>query len=187
MYKIVLNDDEIREAQQFADEVVSTVSSYYRDRGQSNIDNIKKQTFIGKLGEYGARSWLLLQGYQCSDINLTVTYNKTFDADLILNNGIKCHVKSQDLESANRFGISWTFQFSGQGGGHRDKEIFDNYDLEDRVVFCLVQSPVVYICAQVYVSQLHEMSLFGLPKKESLRGIKKVVYYDSIPEQLRVK
>ncbi len=173
-------------AQHFANEVVSTVTGYYKNRGQSNIDNIKNQTFIGKIGEFGARSWLLSQGYQCTDINLTVTYNKTFDADLILNKNIKCHVKSQDSESANRFGISWTFQFSGQGGGHRDKEIFDKYDIEDRVVFCLVKSPVVYICAQVYVFQLHEMNLFGLPKKESLRGIKKVVYYDSIPDNCRI-
>lgn len=186
MIEIEIKPEEIISATLFSEKVIPTVTGYYKKRNQYDIEIIKHQTFIGKMGEFGARAWLINTGNPCSPINLDVTYNKTFDADIIIRENIRCHVKSQDKISANKFGISWTFQFSGSGNGHRDSEIFDNYAQNDIIIFCLVDSPKVYICAKINVYQLHELGLFGNPKKESLIGIKKVVYFDSIPYEYRI-
>lgn len=186
MFEIEISPEEITSAELFSEKVLSTVLGYYKNRNQYDIEIIKHQTFIGKMGEFGVRAWLIKNGAQCSAINLDVTYDKSFDADLLIRENIKCHVKSQDIISAKKFGTSWTFQYAGRGNGHRDSEIFDNYNHDDLIVFCLVDNPKVYVCAIINVYQLHELGLFGEPKKESLIGVKKVVYLDSIPNKYKV-
>ena len=186
MIEIIVNPQEIESATRFANQVVGT-NRYYSDRGQSNKDTIIHQIFVGKVGEYAVRQWYVQKGFTCSEVDVTVTHKKTFEPDLRVD-GHACHVKSQSMESAQRFGISWTFQFAGSSGaGHRDHEIFDTYSEHDRVIFCVVNPPAVKIMAEVKVTDLHQLGLFDLPKKKELVEYKRVVYFNKIPRELLVK
>lgn len=186
MIEIIVTSQEIENATRFANEVVGT-NHYYSNRGQSNKDTIIHQVFVGKVGEYAVRQWYIQKGFTCSEVDITVTRKKTFEPDLLVD-GQACHVKSQSMESAQRFGISWTFQYAGSSkSGHRDYEIFDTYSEHDRVVFCVVSPPVVKIMAEVMVPDLHQLGLFDLPKKKELMEYKRVVYFNKIPGKLLAK
>jgi len=186
MIEIIVTPQVIEIATRFANEVIGT-NHYYSNRGQSNKDTIIHQIFVGKIGEFAVRQWYIQKGFACSEVDVTVTRKKTFEPDLRVD-GHACHVKSQSMESAQRFGISWTFQFAGsKGAGHRDHEIFDTYSEHDRVIFCVVNPPAVKIMAEIKVSDLHKLSLFDLPKKKELAEYKRVIYFNKIPGNLLVK
>lgn len=188
MYSIV--DAELEKVQYFSLLILPTLY-YLGSRNQSDLDVIQHQTTIGKLGELAVRRMIQSQGVNCSHVNLEVTTLKSWDADLIIAGRIRMHVKSQDVPSAIRFGLSWTFGIgdkNGNKGGHLDKEIFDSYTDTDMVAFCLVneEDGWVGICAELPVYKLHDLNLFRDPKKKALIGIKKVVYFKDIPVEYRV-
>lgn len=185
MAKYPLPQSDIIRAYQFSEGVIPTLP-YLRNRNQEDLEIIKYQIIIGKLGELGAKKWLEDLGEKCSEVDFEITENKTYAPDLMINEEIHCHVKSQDLNSARTFGLSWTFQFSGNGIGHTDSRIFEDYNENDVVIFCLVNGSLVYIKAKIPVKKIHELDLFKEPRKESLAGIKKVVYFEDIPEDYRV-
>lgn len=162
---------------------------YLVDRNQSDLSIIQRQIITGILGEFAVRRMLTLRGAPCSPVNLEVTNNKSFDADLIIAGRIRVHVKSQDVPQAKGFGLSWSFGIGdkdGNKGGHRDKEIFDHYTDTDMLITCLVADDWVGVCAEIPVHKLHDLNLFRDPKKKKLIGIKKVVYFKDIPVEYRV-
>lgn len=186
VYSIV--DSELKQAQDFATRLMPTIC-YLVDRNQSDPAIIQHQNVIGKLGEFAVRRLLKSRGLNCSPVNLEVTNNKSFDADLIIAGRIRVHVKSQDVPQAKGFGLSWSFGIGdkdGNKGGHRDKEIFDHYTDTDMLITCIVADEWIGVCAEIPVHKLHDLNLFRDPKKKALIGIKKVVYFKDIPVEYRV-
>ena len=177
---IELTDDEKKESEIFAENSIKT-HSYYKFRNQRDPKTIQNQIAIGKKGEIGVLKWLRKQNIECSNIDFTVTENKSFKPDIMIDKNIACHVKSQSNESALKYSKSWTFQYSGKGAGHLDKDIFLDYGENDFVVFCIIENGNVEICARIPISELHRLGLFKEPLKDSLKGIKKVVYLKDIP------
>jgi hypothetical protein len=172
----------------FAHKVVDTNKSYYAQRAQTDINAIIYQIIVGKMGECAVAQWATSTNRVCSKVDFSITKDhKSFAPDLIIS-GKNVHVKSQDVISAERFGLSWSFQYGEGKAGHCDKEIFLEYGKDDSVVFCKVNVDKleVNILAVLRVGLLHSKQLFKEPKKESLKGIKKVVYYDSIKNLSKV-
>lgn len=93
-------------------------TSFYARRGQNNAKKRQQDAMVGKLGEFAVCSFLRDKGFELDepDTEIYKANKKSFKADLFVN-GIPIHVKSQSAESAERYGSSWTFQFSGDGGG----------------------------------------------------------------------
>lgn len=183
MSVITLTDLDLKMCEEFAHDVYDTVP-YFKDRGQTNKSAILFQTATGKLGEIATRNWLISRGHTCTDVDFAITRNKSFSADLTVDENIPCHVKSQDVESGNRFGVSWTFQYGKTRGG--DVEIFNPTNKTQVVVFTTLNFPYAKIQAQARVWQLHALNLFDLPVKESLRDSKRVVYLKKMPKQFLV-
>lgn len=179
---------ELEQAQDFSTRLMPTLS-YLSQRNQSDPEIIRHQNLVGKLGEFAVRRMLTNNGTACSPVNLEVTTHKSWDADLMIAGRVRVHVKSQELEQAQRFGLSWTFGIGDKNGnkhGHQDKEIFKDFTAADMVVFCLVCDEWIGVCAQLPVHKLHALNLFHDPLKKSLVGIKNVVYYSDIPFEYRV-
>ena len=89
---------------------------------------IKHQTSVGKMGELIACDWLRKKGYNCSDPDFTIYSgrNKSWDSDMYISSSdgkFKLACKTQDEESARRYGRSWIFQKGGHGYGHTDPVI----------------------------------------------------------------
>ena len=188
MRMYAIDVDELKQAQDFSTRLMPTLT-YLGSRNQSNSELIQHQNVVGKLGEFAVRRMFQNIGADVSPVNLFVTTQKSWDADLLIAGRIRVHVKSQDVPSALGWGLSWSFGIGdkdGNKGGHRDKEIFDSYRDVDQVVFCLVSDEWVGICAQIPVHKLHDLNLFRDPKKKSLVGIKRVVYFKDIPIEYRV-
>lgn len=185
MTRITISDEDYLRACKFSEQVLPTNINYFFERNQSSAKVAKSQIVIGKLGELAVYNWLTGLGKNCTDVDFNVTSKKSYMADLVVDD-TNCHIKSQHINSAKRFGLSWTFQFSGNGRGHRDHEIFDNYNKDDFVFFCLVESnKLVDIKSVVRLGYLHKYGLFKDPIKKNLVKIKKVVYFEDIPPKYR--
>jgi len=180
MTNIEITDIQFNQIKNFANEVYPTIQSYLSDRNQTNKETVINQIIVGKIGEVGAREWITTWG-KPSDVNFSVTKDKSFDPDLTVTVSYKMHVKSQSSEQARRYGTSWTFGYGKNG--NRDKEIFDNPHKNDFVIFCLVHGKLVEIKAVMRVPELHKLKLFKLPKKESLKNVKRVIYLNDIPKK----
>lgn len=100
-----------KKCEKFAEEAIESSKNLYYYRGTKNLDKIKEDIYVGKMGEVGV--YLHLKGYGCSkpDFAIYKGRRKSFDADLFVNQ-IPTHVKSQTKESANRYGNSYLFQKS---------------------------------------------------------------------------
>ena len=105
-------------------------------RNQTNKSAILSQTTVGKIAEWAVTFFYSDKGYQMSapDMKIYAAPNKSFDADLLMN-GTPLHVKSQSIDSANRYGTSWTFQYGGKGTGHKDPLI---NRVDENVALCVV-------------------------------------------------
>jgi len=179
--EFLISKEDFTKCAKFAKDVIAT-NSIYAQRGQTDVARIMLQIITGKMGELAARNYLMGLGKKCSDVDFSITKNgKSFDADLVTENK-NVHVKSQDIQSANIFGLSWTFQWGGDGKGNVDTKIFNTYSQTDAVIFCLVnvETLTVEVKAANHVSWLHKNNLFKEPTKENLKGKKKVVFYSDI-------
>ncbi len=172
--KIVLTDNLIEKARQFADAV--TLTTNYSDANQTKIDKIKKDHFVSKLGEEAA-AFVLSQYAKVEGPDYTIyqAKEKSWQADLFVNE-IPVAVKSQTTSAAIRYGLSWTFQ-----AGIKRKDI-------------ILQQPEKWVCFVEYDDyhspyqtcfvlppfQVKEL-VFDEPKLAYLKDHKKVVYANSLP------
>lgn len=164
-----ISDKHSEKVMDFAEKVSLTTN--YSDCGQNDYRLKVYQHYIGKMGEL-ATFLYLRKGYEINEPDFKIYHgkDKSWDSDLKVGK-VHISIKTQDISSAKRFGLSWTFQHIN--GGRSDASIksetlviptlYDNsyYDKTRIVLFPSIDIRDV---------------VFGEPKKESLKGKKLVMY-----------
>lgn len=155
--------------------MVGTNIDQYKKRNQSNPEKIKQQIVTGKLGEIAVSR---LFGTNEPDFAIYEKKKKSFDKDLVLAD-LHLHVKTQDKESADKYGTSWTFQYSGGGFGHTDK-LITQPGANDVAVFVTVDRQKLECAIFGTVRCMLLTQILSLPKLIQLYGSKRVVYAENI-------
>lgn len=166
---VYLSSKKVEHARQFAKAVTSTVN--YRDSNQFNSKKIQTDHFISKLGEEAVRQ--VYEQFGCSvigpDYEIYEGKNKSWEEDLQINQ-IPLAVKTQPKSSAQKYGLSWTFQSSER---RRDPILQQANNW-----VCFVGCNDVdghYNCYVYPPFQIKEL-VFRAPKLAKLKGKKQVVY-----------
>jgi hypothetical protein len=166
---VFLSNDCIEKARLFAEKVLPTVN--YRDTYQTVDKKIGEDHFVSKLGEIAVAH--VFRQYGCNvigpDFNIYPGKHKSWDDDLFVD-GVGIAVKTQSKQSAENYGLSWTFQ---DAPTRRDR-ILDNPEAWLCFVECNYTTQP-YLCI-VYPPVQLKMVVFGEPKKAILKGKKRVVY-----------
>jgi len=105
--EIKLTKKEIQKAQSFAEERTKDNTLYQR-RGGFKVSDIVN----GALGEIAAYKYLKSCNEVVSKPDFTIHSKKSYNADLISDKGKHFHVKSQGLDSVEKYGESWLLQRS---------------------------------------------------------------------------
>jgi hypothetical protein len=107
---IKLKKNIVDKCHKFAEECVKT-NSYYASRGQSNVEKITNDIFVGKLGEWAARIMLIDKGFDISEPDMEIygRGKKSHDADLSTPS-INFSIKTQNLDSIDKYGMSWLME-----------------------------------------------------------------------------
>jgi hypothetical protein len=153
-------------SRRYADGVVSTVS--YKDSGQSNVEKIKNDHYIGKLAEWCAYH-LLKDSFAIRppDCEVYVGKKKSWESDLV--GDVDFAIKSQTFESYKRYGASIMFQ--DIKGGRRDP-ILDKAD--SFVVYVVVGGTFGIVIPPITIKDLQ----LDEPKLWHLKGKKSVAYLE---------
>jgi hypothetical protein len=105
-----INTEERDKCQQFALTSVNTNIDKYKERGQTNVDNIVRQIRQGKLVEYAISYWLKVDlQIPCSNPDIKI-YNKNqkkFDVDLSCELG---PINVKTFQTNDYYPASWLFQ-----------------------------------------------------------------------------
>lgn len=177
MVEYKFNKEEINAAEMFS-EAVDT--SFYSSRNQFNDSKRKKDSLVGKLGEFAAYHYLKdkVSNLSFPDLKIYSVKEKSWDFDLKGEN-FNIHVKTQDLTQGEKFGVSWIFQFGDGKSRSYDKEIFDKISKDQYVCFVSIdlENYTSYIRGFVSLEHLHAKKLFGLPKLEHLQRANKMAVY----------
>jgi len=181
--RVEIPDDIMKLVSAFADVQTDTVLEHYQNRSQTNAEKIKEDCIVGKLGEFGTYQYFIGRGYACTkpDMNVYVPEDKRFASDLI-GDGKKLCIKSQSIEQAGRFGLSWVFQNSGEGSGHHDKILDVGGD--ELFVGCMVDDNIVDIKAIIPMEWVLQCGMLKDPVLVKYHNIKKVLYYKDLRESL---
>jgi len=159
--------------------------SKYLDRGQSDINNMKRQNYEGKKVEFAVYNWFKSNGWDITevDVNIYPPNEKSFAQDL-KSRERHFQIKSQSKASAEMWGTSFIFQYGNIFGkdktGDKDGHAFDNIHSKDGVIFALIDNRDITIIARTNIETLHKHSLFKEPKKRDLLGVKKAVYLEDL-------
>jgi hypothetical protein len=171
---IQLSDEEISKCKSFAQAVVSTNVDRYAERNQFDVDKIIDDIFVGKLAEYASYKLLLGRGKQVTepDSQIYSARKKSFSADLT--DGINhYHVKCMKKSTAERFGLSWSFQIE-------DKLVTKPADT-DVMILCEIDGTDVDIKTIIRASKV--TGLYTKPVLRKLWHIKRVLMWDDVYEQ----
>jgi hypothetical protein len=183
MVKVVVSQQWLDKCRSFADRCAESNKARYASRGQSSLEKIIKDIYVGKVGECAAYEHKLASDLDCTepDFNIYGARKKSYAADL-LSSGNKLHVKTQSRESAAKYGTSWILQFKP---GDSDK-LFKEQTPEDIAVLCLMVSDVeVEILAEVRFEWLFQNNLIADPKLKWFIGVKKALYWEDIEAALK--
>ena len=176
----ILNEREINICREFANQSAGSSLDHYKKRGQSNPEKIKEDIFIGKTGELVVHKLYQEQDFELSlpDFNIYTKKKKSFAADLI---GPKrnIHVKTQSMDSINKYGKSWILQ--------KEDKIFKKYDEFDRIVLCMSNGETVTILAILAFSDLIKYKCIEKPKLDWLAKTKVAIYLDTIKKKVPEK
>jgi len=179
---IYISKKHSKKVMEFA-ELVSLTTNY-SDCEQNNYKLKVYQHYIGKLGEL-AVFLFLRKNYDITEPDFTIynKKNKSWDSDLKVKD-IHISIKTQDIASAKRFGLSWTFQHIQKG--RKDSSIKNKHTLMIPTLY----DNRYYNSLRIIIFPSLEMQeiVFGEPKKKSLKNKKLVVYaednYNSLTEWL---
>ena len=165
----------VSKAEKFAEQVISTVD--YSDSNQQNIDKIRQDHFISKIGEEAACAVFRHYAHFVSqpDYHIYRRQQKSWDADIQVN-GVEVAVKTQRKTQAQKYGLSWTFQ----AAPYRKDPILQQPDQWVCFVACddLGVEPS-YDCTVYPPQQIGEL-MFKDPILAHLKGKKLVVYADDL-------
>jgi len=161
-------------AREFAQKVVDTVD--YRDSNQRIREKIRLDHFISKIGEEAVRKVFEMYGCEVKgpDYRIYDGNAKSWEDDLFIDD-VGLAVKTQSRSSAEKYGLSWTFQDSES----RKDNIFNR----PKAWVCFVECNDVgkSYNSIVYPSfQVGEL-IFKPPKLAHLQGKKRVVYAEDLP------
>ncbi len=173
--KVTLPALAVERARWFAASVISTVD--YSDSRQSDAAKVSDDHFVSKLGEEAVRQLMITLGFTVDgpDYGIYEGKQKSWDADLKIN-GRGVAVKTQRRSTAQKFGLSWTFQC---GKARRDVVLDDP---EAWVFFVEYDDSGGRSCdLWVYPPYKVGKLKFRPPKKRELIGEKQVVYAQDLP------
>jgi len=164
---------------------------YFYKRNQYNEAAIRKQQLCGKLAEFLV--YLKLREYFPNitkpDIKIYTNDKKNWEPDLKIGN-FKLHVKSMERQTVvkYKYPLSWMFQYKNKSidtEKGKDLEVFTSESHKDILCFVgiNINESSGRILAMVPLATIVKNNLFSDPKKESLKGIKKVVLYQDLKEK----
>lgn len=173
---VLVGHDVLERAKSFSEKVAPTVGIHgiYTDTNQSNLEKIRHDHYVSKVGEEAVKQVLQQLGKTIKgpDYEIYQGKQKSWASDLWVD-GVDLAVKTQTKDLANRFGLSWTFQASRQ----RRDPILDKPD----AWVCFVKFDQQKQLCDVYPPyQIKELE-FGEPVLVKLKGTKKVVYAQKLP------
>lgn len=173
-----VTDDMYEKGEEFADNVIGTID--YSDSNQFSMDKIKNDHFVSKLGEECVRKVFseYFDDIEGPDYEIYEGGDKSWDEDLKIN-GIGVGVKTQKRSTANKFGLSWTFQ----SGPHRKDRVLE--DDEAWICFAEYDDVVGRKCIVFPPYQIKELD-FKDPVLDKLKGKKRVIYGADISSYVRV-
>jgi len=171
--KVTLELNVINSAKKFAETVVGTVD--YTESNQSNLKKISDDHFISKLGEEAVKKIFEERGNKVIGPDYTIYHakKKSWSADLIINE-IEVAVKTQKKSAANKYGLSWTFQFSQV----RKDPILQNP--EAWICFVECDDGDKNFSCKVFPPKKMKSLPLKEPKLPHLKGKKKVVYANDL-------
>ena len=161
----------------FAEKCYRTNKAEYKRRGQDNPSKIKQDIYYGKLAEYAVWLTYIEMDQECTqpDVAVYKNKNKSYAADMIVNNAHNLHVKSQLLKQAEQFGLSWMFQ--------KNDPLVKSPLLSDYVVLCLtVNTNKVRVFEPINAKDL--VKKYKKPKKRQLQSTKLALYGKDIGIEL---
>jgi hypothetical protein len=171
-----LSRDIIKICEVFCSKVLHTNADQYYKRKQSDINKIWNDIFYGKISEWGVYFIYLERGrtnVTAPDMKIYSSKQKSFDADLCY--GLyNLHVKSQNSESAEKYGDSWIFQSKDP--------LFASPTEYDIIVGCRVtldESSKDFIDGALVEIKLEKRFIdlnIGSPKLSKFSGDKKAIY-----------
>jgi hypothetical protein len=134
----------------------------YKKRNQLNKEKIIKDIYNGKIAEFLVYNFLISKQKKINapDLNIYNKYNKSYDADLVLENA-NIHVKSHIVN--NNFPVSWVFQ-------KKDPLLLKVND-DEFLALVVMKNNINYM----YLKKISEVK-FKQPLKESLRKTKVCIY-----------
>jgi len=170
---IRLSPEAIDRAGTFADAVIHTVN--YQDSNQSRNQKIRDDHFVSKLGEEAVR--LVFEARKCTvdgpDYEIYTGKQKSWIADLKVN-ALDVAVKTQRRSTANRYGLSWTFQDSPR---RRDPILLMP---EAWVCFVVYEDLKTGFECIVYPLRKIKQLIFEPPRLPHLAGKKKTVCMETL-------
>lgn len=168
--EVTLPAEAYERAAVFAYAVVGTVN--YKDSNQTNKQRITEDHRVSKLGEEAVRKVFLSHSFQVKgpDYEIYKGKQKSWESDLFIDD-IGLAVKTQTRISANRYGLSWTFQCSPQR-----KDPILNEPLA-WVCFTVLEKATVKVFPPFQIQEL----TFRNPKLAHLIGKKQVIYAEDLP------
>jgi hypothetical protein len=182
---VPISEDLIDKAIEFADKSVESNKDRYARRNQTDVDKIIQDIRVGKIGEEIVYNHLIskIPNLSKPDYNIYDKFNKSWDSDLKDgDSSIKIGVKSQNIFSANLYGVSWVFQFNNNKNFDCDKEVFKEESDNNFIAFVSLNIPKrnAEVRGIVKTQFLHDNKLFKDMKKEQLKGNKVAVYWEDL-------
>lgn len=172
--EIVIDQVTQKKIADFVDAVYKTNKKKYKERGQIHEAKVLKDIYRGKLSEYAVykhyKENLGLVDTTEPDIAIYSADKKSYDADIYtIHDGkqIDMHVKSQHIEQAEKFGLSWSFQ-------KNDPLVFNPIPT-DYIVPCLILSNKRVLVYKP-IKARSVIKKYKQPKLERLRHTKVVLY-----------
>ena len=168
---INLSDEEVSKCKKFAHDVVGTNIDKYRERNQTDVDKIIDDIFVGKLAEYASFKLLTSRGknVQEPDTQIYSVRKKSFSADLT--DGInQYHVKCMKKSTAERFGLSWSFQIE-------DKLVTRPTD-NDVLILCEIDG--INVDIKTIIKAQKVTYLYVKPVLKKLWHIKRVLMWSDV-------
>jgi len=175
-FNVFLNREIVSFAEQMSG-AGQSIDHYVLNRN-ANRDKAFNDICVGKKGEFFAAKYAHQIGYPQSypDMSIRVGGSKGWDCDLLYA-PIKpdIHVKVCTDTTVKYVGdLSWTFQYSDRTGWGKDS-MFNN--LEDEAVLVYLPNFESSHCWLLKMSVSEVVSKLRDPKKSSLIGMKKCLYY----------
>ena len=170
---IVISPETLEACKKFTEERMLSSAKLYAKRGEQNLEKIFKDILGGTIAEFAVQAYLLSDGSDCTDPDLEIYSSraKSYAPDLF-SAGKRIHVKSQSRESAERHGLSWSFQ-------KKDPLVWGAHE-KDFIVLTQTDGNAVTIKAVVKAQNLLDNYLFSDPRNTSYSHTKTVVYFEEL-------